>query len=364
MYRQGYRDMAAIARSITPLTLNRGRVIMARDTLRRWSSTSSETPSAPRIAIVGGGPAGLTLGVLLHKRNIPFRIFELRQEPTDEDLAKPSGSLDLHEESGLAALKECGLYDKFLQHTGECSEAQKVSDKDGNILYQDEGELSERPEISRHALTKLLTSHLPPDSIMYGRKLHSTSISKSSVELDFGPHGKQTAALVIGADGAWSRVRSLLTDEKPHYAGTQSITATVTNISTRYPHLADFVGQGSFSALGLRHGVMSQRGPQDSARIYTFLSVPEENPGFLSSPNSVNRSNTISKNQLLTDSTLLGTFGAPLKELVSVACDERLPLPTPTPTHPAYPSNPSTPAQSEPHGHTTQTPHSSATQRT
>lgn len=51
---------------------------------------------------------------------------------------------DLHDESGLAALKECGIYDQFLKLTGECSEAQKVADKDGNILYQDEGELSER----------------------------------------------------------------------------------------------------------------------------------------------------------------------------------------------------------------------------
>ena len=51
---------------------------------------------------------------------------------------------DLHDESGLAAIKECGIYDEFLALTGECSEAQKVADKDGNILYQDEGELSER----------------------------------------------------------------------------------------------------------------------------------------------------------------------------------------------------------------------------
>ncbi|KAL4870417.1 hypothetical protein BDV12DRAFT_165913 [Aspergillus spectabilis] len=279
---------------------------------------------APRIAIIGGGPAGLTLGRLLYKRNIPFKIFERRQKPTEEELAKASGMLDLHEESGLAALRDCGLYDNFLHLTGECSEAQKVSDKDGNILYKDEGELSERPEISRHALTKLLASHLPADSIKWGQKLNSTSISNTSgrtqIELDFGPHGKQTSDLVIGADGAWSRVRSLLTEVKPHYSGTQSITSTITDITSKYPHLADLVGQGSFSALGLRHGVMSQRGPQDSARIYTFLSLPDEH--FPSSAESVDRSSTITKQQLLTDNTLLGRFGAPIKNLVSVACDE------------------------------------------
>lgn len=71
---------------------------------------------SPRIAIIGAGPAGLTLGALLHKHAIPFTIFELRQKPTAGELSKPSGMLDLHEGSGLAAIRECGLYDEFLKH--------------------------------------------------------------------------------------------------------------------------------------------------------------------------------------------------------------------------------------------------------
>lgn len=108
-----------------------------------------------------GGPAGLNLGLLLHKHGIHFTIFELRQKPNDEELAKPSGMLDLHEESGIAAIKECGLFEEFLKLTGECSEADKFSDKDGNILHADDGGMSDRPEISRNALTQLLVSHLP-----------------------------------------------------------------------------------------------------------------------------------------------------------------------------------------------------------
>lgn len=121
-----------------------------------------------RVAIIGGGPAGLTLGLLLHRNAVPFTIFELGQKPTDNVLAKPTGMLDLHEESGLAALKECGLPEEFLSLTGECTEADIVSDKDGNILWADEGGMSTRPEISRNALTKLLMSHLPANSIQWG----------------------------------------------------------------------------------------------------------------------------------------------------------------------------------------------------
>ncbi|KAL1849892.1 hypothetical protein VTK73DRAFT_9794 [Phialemonium thermophilum] len=63
----------------------------------------------PRIAIVGAGPAGLTLGRLLYLQGIPATIYERRPEPTAEDLAKPCGMLDLHAESGIAALRDCGL---------------------------------------------------------------------------------------------------------------------------------------------------------------------------------------------------------------------------------------------------------------
>lgn len=280
--------------------------------------------SPPRIAIIGAGPAGLILGLLLYKHAIPFIIFELRQKPTDEELAKPSGMLDLHEDSGVAAIRECGLFDQFLQLTGECAEVQIVADMHGNTLHMDNGELSERPEISRHALTKLLSGHLPAESIKWGHKLlyvtSFTTETGNETVIDFGPHGKQTFDLVVGADGAWSQVRNLLTDVKPHYVGTQSITTNIRHITSKYPHLEALVGHGSFAALGLRHGVTAQRGPQDSARIYIFLTIADEN--FAISSGIAGQTAVDAKNRLLSDDTLLGRFGPIVKELVSVACDE------------------------------------------
>jgi 2-polyprenyl-6-methoxyphenol hydroxylase-like FAD-dependent oxidoreductase len=230
--------------------------------------------------------------------------------------------LDLHEESGLAAIRECGLYDQFLNFTGECSEANKVSDKDGNILYEDKGELSHRPEISRHNLTKLLASDLPADSIQWGHKLLSASPQSDTKQtvLDFGTHGKHAFNLVIGADGAWSQVRRMLTNVKPQYANTQSFGVTIRHITTKYSHLAELVGDGSFSALGNRHGVMSQRGSQDSARIYVFLTHEDEQ--FHISSGMAGQPATFAKDRLLKDDALLGQWGPILKELVTVACDE------------------------------------------
>ena len=67
----------------------------------------------PRIAIAGGGPFGLALGLLLHQHGIHATVYELRGKPTPEELAKPSGMLGLHEESGLTVIRECGLWDSF-----------------------------------------------------------------------------------------------------------------------------------------------------------------------------------------------------------------------------------------------------------
>jgi len=155
-----------------------------------------------KIAIVGGGPAGLTLGLLLHKKGIDFTIFELRSRITDEELAQPVGSLDLHEETGLAALKECGLLEEFESFQGDTTEAQVIADKHGNIIYSDEGS-GTRPEIARHKLTRLLLDHLPPSSIKWNHKLliaaSKTEAGQNGVELDFGQNGKLTFDLVVGA---------------------------------------------------------------------------------------------------------------------------------------------------------------------
>lgn len=281
--------------------------------------------SQPRIAIIGCGPAGLTAGLLLHKHGIPFTIFELRQKPTDEELSKPSGSLDLHKESGLAAIEECGITDEFVRLTNECTESQIVSDKDGNILWRDQGEMSGRPEISRHALTKLLLSHIPAEAIKWGHKLLSatriTTSGETQVELDFGPHGRQTFDLVVGADGAWSKVRSLLTDVKPQYAGKQCITLTIRHIAQKHPKLADYVGSGSFVALGNHHGISSQRGAQGSARIYIFFTTADEQ--FASASGLATHTAAAGKDKLLLgDEALLGGWSDRIRELVAAACDE------------------------------------------
>ncbi|KAK3934199.1 FAD/NAD(P)-binding domain-protein [Diplogelasinospora grovesii] len=282
-------------------------------------------PSQPRITIVGAGPSGLTLAVLLHRRSIPFTVYELRSRPTPEELSKPSGMLDLHEESGLAAIRACGLFDEFSPLTSECAESMKIADRTGNVLYEDEGQQEGRPEISRHNLTKLLLSHLPEESIKWNHKLISATPSTTTeITLQFTTNGhtmEVTADLVIGADGAWSRTRKhLLTPIQPAYTGVQWITCTIVGITAKYPHLSDLVGPGSFCALGACNGVMTQRGVQDSCRVYLAISTDDEHWGATAGF-SGNTAAQI-KDTLLSDDTYYGTWGDTMKEMIEVSCDE------------------------------------------
>jgi 2-polyprenyl-6-methoxyphenol hydroxylase-like FAD-dependent oxidoreductase len=67
-----------------------------------------------KIAIIGAGPAGCTLArLLLYKKiDVEVTIFESEKEL---NARTQGGSLDLHTESGIKALKECGLNDEFLK---------------------------------------------------------------------------------------------------------------------------------------------------------------------------------------------------------------------------------------------------------
>lgn len=282
-------------------------------------------PYLPRIGVVGGGPSGLALAKLLHQRGFPATVHELRSKPTQQELDRPSGVLDLHEESGLKVVRECGLWHGFQAAVGDCSECMRVMNSRGDLLHTDEGQLESRPEIARNALADLFLQHLPLDTIEWNQKIRSIHSSRRSsgateITLDLGENGRAVYDFVVGADGAWSKVRKLLSDVQPFYSGAQYITATIRNASSRYPQLCDITGSGTLCALGGGNGIMTQRGPQDSIRLYAAVSTPHEQWAAVAGLAGKTASEVATK--LLRDDGPFTTWAPALQQLLFRACEE------------------------------------------
>ncbi|RZM19018.1 MAG: FAD-dependent monooxygenase, partial [Pedobacter sp.] len=120
-----------------------------------------------RIAIVGGGPGGLTLARLLQEKGADVTVYE---RDLDQHARDQGATLDLHEESGLKALQEAGLTDAFMANYRPGADKLRVMDKDAQILFDDHANAYDdrsRPEIDRGPLKKLLLDSLQPGTVVW-----------------------------------------------------------------------------------------------------------------------------------------------------------------------------------------------------
>jgi 2-polyprenyl-6-methoxyphenol hydroxylase-like FAD-dependent oxidoreductase len=204
--------------------------------------------SSPSIAVIGGGLSGLVLARILQQHDIACTVYEL---DATADARRQGGLLDLHVESGQLALREAGLYEQFRRLTRPQAEAMRVMDKAGTVFIDQASEgNSGRPEIDRTELRALLLDSLHPGRVVWDRKLsRARRLDDGRFELVFANGSRETADLLIGADGAWSRVRPLLSSASPEYAGISYFELRVTDAPTTVPASAALVGTGSLFAL-------------------------------------------------------------------------------------------------------------------
>ncbi|MEU7785296.1 FAD-dependent monooxygenase [Amycolatopsis sp. NPDC049159] len=224
----------------------------------------------PAIAITGGGLGGLTLARVLHTRGIAATVYELDATPTARD---QGGTLDLHEESGLRALAEAGLLDGFRALAREEGEALRILDRHGVVRFEEAAEESggTRPEIDRGALKRILVESLPDGVVRWGAKV--TAVAPGRLTLDTGEVVE--ADLVVGADGAWSKVRPLLSDAVPRYSGLSFVEARLSDVDDRHPAVAALVGAGSMFALAAGKGLIAQRTGGGWIRVYAAVETAD-----------------------------------------------------------------------------------------
>jgi len=226
-----------------------------------------------RIAIIGAGPGGLTLARILHCCGIQATVFERDADP----LWRPQGgTLDLHEDSGLLALRQAGLMNEFLKVARYEDQGSKMYDMAGNLLLEDEGMAEgNRPEVDRTALRAMLLASLPPDTVRWNHALREvTAAGDGSWHLHVD--GRDTAAfdLVVGADGAWSRVRPLLSPYAPQYSGISFLEFGIDDADRAHPLLSKLVGSGKMGVEGDGKSIIVQRNGNAHLRGYAIFRVP------------------------------------------------------------------------------------------
>ncbi|MFI6436121.1 FAD-dependent oxidoreductase [Streptomyces sp. NPDC050759] len=223
------------------------------------------------IAIVGAGLGGLALARVLHVNGIESVVYE--REPS-RGARGQGGMLDIH--SGQRALREAGLIEEFYAIARGEGQDMRLLEPDGTLLLQedtlDDAPL-DRPEVDRADLRDLLLDSLPEDVVRWGRAFTSADEGV----LHFADGSSATYDLLVGADGAQSRVRPLLTDACPAHIGQNVVEIGIPDIDRTHPGLAAMVGRGNYWVLGNGTSLGAQRNGDGRVRIgLSFYNTAED----------------------------------------------------------------------------------------
>ncbi|MQS16621.1 FAD-dependent monooxygenase [Streptomyces kaniharaensis] len=231
---------------------------------------------ATDITIIGAGLGGLTLARVLHVHGIPATVYEAEASPTART---QGGMLDIHDDTGQSAVRAAGLTDEFRDLVLEGRQALRILDRDGSVLFEktDDG-TGGRPEVQRGELRQLLLDALPAGTVRWGRKVGGVrALGDGRHEVSFADGATLVTDLLVGADGAWSKVRPLLSDAAPEYCGMSFVEAYLHDADTRHPATAKAVGGGSMFAIEPgRRQLAAHREKDATLHTYAMLSRPQE----------------------------------------------------------------------------------------
>lgn len=229
------------------------------------------------VGIIGGGPGGLMLGLLLQQQGFEVSIFEKAGLDVNRDRG---GSLDIHEESGQLPLKETGIIDRFRELARFEGEDTRVLDKNGKVYYEETADPEVeggRPEIDRGELCDIISEQLSEGTVIYGKAFESLRrLDNGQVEVSFVKGDTAEFDFVVGADGAFSKVRPYLANVDVEYNGISMVELNVEDAYKQYPDLAGFNKNGKMMAFGDHKAILGQVNGDGRIKVYMSYQMDYE----------------------------------------------------------------------------------------
>lgn len=234
-----------------------------------------------KVAIIGGGPGGLTLARLLQQQGVAVHVYERDASPQ----VRPQGSaLDLHYDSGLKALAAAGLLEEFKHAYRPGADTMVVVngqlevllDQHTDQIVQNFGDEGFRPEIDRGPLRDLLVASLQVGTVVWDARFTAMQPAGAGWNILF-ENGTQTYAdLVVAADGANSKVRPYVTDKRPVYAGFTLLEGAIPDAAQRVPLLWQLIQGGSLTALEKGQTISFLTKGDGALNFWVWMKKPED----------------------------------------------------------------------------------------
>ncbi|RYJ39033.1 Monooxygenase, FAD-binding protein [Flavobacterium anhuiense] len=244
------------------------------------------------VAIIGGGMGGLMLARLLQLHNNNVRVYE---RDLNSEVRVQGSPLDLHEDSGLIAMKQADLLDEFYKNIRPNASKARIVDQNFNLKFDEHSIIKEslqtnseennsnslqdiskpRPEIDRSVLRNILLNSLSPDSIVWNSQFTAMEKENEGWRVHFKNGTTIYADLVIAADGANSKIRPYISAENSIYSGITMIEGTIYNAKENAPHLFEFSKGGKVLALGKEQTIMYGTKGDGSLMFLLSSKIPE-----------------------------------------------------------------------------------------
>ena len=194
-----------------------------------------------KVAIIGGGPVGLTTAILLQQKGVNVKVYE-------RDLNAQSrisgGTLDIHKEMGQLAFEKAGLLDVFYKNARPTGE--RTVDIQANVIEETmptEDNKFDKPEIDRNDLRRILLENLNENTVVWDSQLINLEKKENQFILHFNNGETVLIDLAIIANGGQTNVRKYVTDLTPKYTGTFVIQGEIFDPKITCPNYKKLCGE-------------------------------------------------------------------------------------------------------------------------